>query len=459
MKLKLRFPGLLLLFGRQNNIPESFGKSPKDKRDFKYTILLLILWFIVLLTSFNKCKAESRALRVGEKIPNLTIGKLINSPIPSVNLADFKGKVLVFDFWTTWCGACIEEMPEVAKLRRECGDRLQVITVTSQSEQVVSKFLQRNELARKQYLTIAMQDTVLSQLFPHVSYPHIIWINPDGVYLGATTQFDLNQKTVDQIFITGRATFTDPKNDNLTYDENKPLFVEGNGGNAVYKYRCLLTGYTPGLPSMCGICADSLGVRIRATNVGLNTLILRSLNFSPAQYGHNRFYIEKPLDTLVISTARENLFCFELYGQGYSRKRTGQEMLDYLEHYFGFKASVQRRAARCLVLRSLGDHSQLLYFGRDSLDNISDKTTKTKFIRGGVITTFTTFLDRVPGNLPVIDQSGIAGRISMEFDSSQLSDLVSLNRQLSKYGLKLSEEERPLDMIVVTANPGNQPNY
>lgn len=69
MKLKIRFPGLLLFFGMQNNLPESFGKSPKDKKDLRYVVLLLILWFVVLLMSFNKCNAESLGLRISGKMP------------------------------------------------------------------------------------------------------------------------------------------------------------------------------------------------------------------------------------------------------------------------------------------------------------------------------------------------------------------------------------------------------
>lgn len=48
----------------------------------------------------------------------------------TVRLADFKGKVVLLNFWATWCAPCRAEMPELVKLQREYEARgLQVIGV------------------------------------------------------------------------------------------------------------------------------------------------------------------------------------------------------------------------------------------------------------------------------------------------------------------------------------------
>ncbi|MDD3444055.1 MAG: TlpA disulfide reductase family protein, partial [Zavarzinia sp.] len=39
-----------------------------------------------------------------------------NAEGAEVTLADFRGKVLVVNFWATWCGPCVEEMPSLARL-------------------------------------------------------------------------------------------------------------------------------------------------------------------------------------------------------------------------------------------------------------------------------------------------------------------------------------------------------
>lgn len=40
-----------------------------------------------------------------------------------VTLADFKGRVLLVNFWATWCGPCVEEMPSLDRLQAELGGK------------------------------------------------------------------------------------------------------------------------------------------------------------------------------------------------------------------------------------------------------------------------------------------------------------------------------------------------
>jgi thiol-disulfide isomerase/thioredoxin len=49
----------------------------------------------------------------------------------SKRLDDYKGKVLLINFWATWCAPCLAEMPDLVKLQKEHGSRgLQIIGVT-----------------------------------------------------------------------------------------------------------------------------------------------------------------------------------------------------------------------------------------------------------------------------------------------------------------------------------------
>jgi thiol-disulfide isomerase/thioredoxin len=47
-----------------------------------------------------------------------------------VNLSDFRGKVVLINFWTTWCTACVGEMPELVALQKKHGDGLVIIGVS-----------------------------------------------------------------------------------------------------------------------------------------------------------------------------------------------------------------------------------------------------------------------------------------------------------------------------------------
>jgi thiol-disulfide isomerase/thioredoxin len=60
----------------------------------------------------------------------------LNAPIKTIDgqtvrLADYKGKVVIVNFWATWCGPCRQEMPHLVKLRQDLKDKgFEVIGVT-----------------------------------------------------------------------------------------------------------------------------------------------------------------------------------------------------------------------------------------------------------------------------------------------------------------------------------------
>jgi thiol-disulfide isomerase/thioredoxin len=76
------------------------------------------------------------ALAQNAKSPNLKLKNLNGRPF---SLSDYKGKVVLINFWATWCPPCRAEIPELRKLQHDYGSRgLQVIGITYPPQKIAA---------------------------------------------------------------------------------------------------------------------------------------------------------------------------------------------------------------------------------------------------------------------------------------------------------------------------------
>jgi thiol-disulfide isomerase/thioredoxin len=81
-----------------------------------------------------------------------------------VSSGQFKGKVVVLDFWATWCVPCIGEIPGYIELQKKYGDQGLVIvgvSVDQKGPEVVAKFAK----AKGMNYTIVMGDDTIADAF------------------------------------------------------------------------------------------------------------------------------------------------------------------------------------------------------------------------------------------------------------------------------------------------------
>jgi thiol-disulfide isomerase/thioredoxin len=70
--------------------------------------------------SFAAKKSVIAAGEIGSRLPDFSVKDLQGRQISSV---DLRGKVVLIDFWATWCQPCKKEMPGYQKLVDNCGSR------------------------------------------------------------------------------------------------------------------------------------------------------------------------------------------------------------------------------------------------------------------------------------------------------------------------------------------------
>jgi thiol-disulfide isomerase/thioredoxin len=90
-------------------------------------------------------EGSARRITLPGKVMNLT-GKTMEGK--EVSLKDYRGKVVLVDFWATWCGPCIAELPNVRKLYKQYHDKgFEVVAISvDANKDALVKFLEKEKL-------------------------------------------------------------------------------------------------------------------------------------------------------------------------------------------------------------------------------------------------------------------------------------------------------------------------
>ncbi len=132
----------------------------------------------------------------GQPVPDFSV-QLLNAPTTSTTLSAQRGKLVLLEFWATWCSPCVAAMPRLQALQQRHARQLQVITVTDETPKRIGQFLKN----RPSSLWFA-SDTArsLPKLFPHQILPHTVLISPDGTLLGQTSPERVTDGLIDSLW-------------------------------------------------------------------------------------------------------------------------------------------------------------------------------------------------------------------------------------------------------------------
>jgi thiol-disulfide isomerase/thioredoxin len=106
----------------------------------------------------------------------------------TVRLSDFRGKVVIVEFWATWCGPCVRGLPVLADVARRAGSDvvfLAVNTDDSESKERVRDFLRE----RKLDITALLRGRDVSKSFGVGPIPHTVVIARDGTIVATHVGF------------------------------------------------------------------------------------------------------------------------------------------------------------------------------------------------------------------------------------------------------------------------------
>jgi cytochrome c biogenesis protein CcmG, thiol:disulfide interchange protein DsbE len=130
----------------------------------------------LLLLVLSGCYSGTRPPRIGSQAPNFTV----QDSQAKVTLSQYRGEVVVLNFWATWCAPCVEEIPSLVEMQRR---------MKSEGVTVIAVSVDVDENAYKQFvkdhnvnlLTVRDASQKSNQLYGTFKFPETYVIDRNGI--------------------------------------------------------------------------------------------------------------------------------------------------------------------------------------------------------------------------------------------------------------------------------------
>jgi cytochrome c biogenesis protein CcmG, thiol:disulfide interchange protein DsbE len=139
-------------------------------------LIPLVITLIALILILSARHSGSRPPGIGLPAPDFTV----QDSDRKIEIRDFRGQIVLLNFWATWCAPCVEEMPSLVQLQRRMKDR--GITVVAVSVDVdgdaYHNFLKDHQI---DLLTVRDPNQKANNLYGTFKFPETYIIDRDGI--------------------------------------------------------------------------------------------------------------------------------------------------------------------------------------------------------------------------------------------------------------------------------------
>jgi thiol-disulfide isomerase/thioredoxin len=445
---------------------------------FKAMIGPLLLFIIV------ECQAQSvnKEIKIGSICPDINIGNIINYSKATAHISDFKGKLLILDFWATWCSPCVALMKNADSLEKEFDGKIQVMPVTYESKLQVQDFLARLAKAKHFLPPTVTDDTILQAYFKHNVLPHLVWIDANSTVIAITEGNELTAININKALAgtLGALPVKKDMEEPVVKMEGRPYTLSAiavNANNSTHLkalddaellVHSVLTHYV-----------DELGVGGTSTRESYVSVWNNTIKwlYRVALWHHgveilneSKTVVDIPDDAVLSnkiagkdakgnrmsgdaylsSLKNGNGYCYELQVPDSLADEKFDIMLTDLNQYFGrvcgIEGVIENRKVTYLALTTIASTNKLIATGTTT----SVKSSLVYFkMENNYLFQLISALRMPLQMFPFIeDETNFSGKSDIELNCN-LSDLNAVNVELDKYGLKLEKKEKIMPIAVI----------
>ncbi len=139
-------------------------------------VFVLLAILLAILLALSGCYSGSRPSRIGLAAPDFTV----RDSDRTVTLSQFKGQVLVLNFWATYCAPCVEEVPSLVQMQQHMKAKGVTVLAVSidEDENSYRRFLRDHNVT---LLSVRDADQKSNGLYGTVKIPETYVIDRTGI--------------------------------------------------------------------------------------------------------------------------------------------------------------------------------------------------------------------------------------------------------------------------------------
>ena len=151
---------------------------------------------IALMLLFSTAVMSQSGYGVGDATNDFPVNKILNAAVSSSTFNQLNNKLLVVDFFGTWCIPCIRALPKLSALQEKYKDKINIVLVSDEPEEKLITFIgKQNDFALP---IIVDEQAIFTKLFQPPAYPYTAIVGKNGKVLAISAQEEMNEISIDK---------------------------------------------------------------------------------------------------------------------------------------------------------------------------------------------------------------------------------------------------------------------
>jgi uncharacterized protein (TIGR03435 family) len=385
---------------------------------------------LILPLIFFSHFSMSQKIGLGEKIPAFEVLDLKTDEVKKFE--NQTGKIILIDFWATWCGPCIAGMPHLESLQKTFPSEILVLAVSDESPERIKKFMVNRPFG---FSFVSDKEKNLQKYFPHRIIPHTVLIDKYGEVIAITSPDQITEKIIRDL-LDGEKPILPLKQEQVGFDPSHDFFEVAEDMDQYF----VIQKEFEGVPTFSKVPNQGTFAnrRITAHNFSIEGLYRMAFQKSSMR-------LEYLIDKELVAYKPGNLYSLDVIVSKGSEPYLHEYFAKGLTEWFEIKGKLEKRTTEVIVLYSKGQANLT-----ESKDYSSYSGRSGTFqSEGASLNDLAEYLEDFDIlGLPVVNETNLNGTyfFDLNFEPENPQSLIDA---LNGLGLAIKKESREIDVLVL----------